>query len=52
MVQETIISLKNERNTLLTQYIKANSKDKAVLLVKIMDIDEKLDDISGHLKIR
>ncbi|MGI6066220.1 MAG: hypothetical protein ACOYI2_06985 [Bacillota bacterium] len=42
--------LRKERNNLLNQYLKAGVKERISILVKIMDIDEKLEDSSGTYK--
>ncbi|MDD4753537.1 MAG: hypothetical protein PHT78_09885 [Desulfitobacteriaceae bacterium] len=47
MTKEPTAELRKERNDLLMQYIKAGAKEKIAILVKIMDIDEKIEDSSG-----
>ena len=47
MTEESTAALRKERNNLLMQYIKAGAKEKIAILVKIMDIDENIEDSSG-----
>lgn len=51
MDQETVMTLKKERNALLNEYMNAAAKDKIKILVKIMDIDDRLEDISKKYAI-
>ncbi|WP_214658637.1 hypothetical protein [Candidatus Formimonas warabiya] len=50
MTEETIASLKKEKNLLLHEYLKAQTKDKAKILVKIIDIDDRLEEITKKIK--
>lgn len=43
MTSEAIETLVKERSTLFNQYTKAHEKEKFKILVKIMDIDERLE---------
>lgn len=50
MTEATKSTLKKEKSMLINDYMKAPSKDKAKILVKIIDIDDKLDDIEAKIK--
>lgn len=45
MTKAHVSFLKKEKNILINEYMKAPPKDKTKILVKIIDIDDKLDDI-------
>jgi hypothetical protein len=44
MNKHIISSLEKERNMLLSQWAWANAEEKVQILVKIMDLDESLED--------
>lgn len=48
MTPKTMASLKQERNELLKQYIKAVNNEKVSILVKIMDIDEEIESFDSN----
>ena len=43
MLDDSLTALKKERNTLLSQYIKAQGKERIAILMKIIDIEDQLD---------
>lgn len=50
MNKHIISSLERERNILLAQWARATEEEKVKILVKIMDIDESLEDHNSSAK--